>query len=108
MSGLSGILKDKPWYNCLIPPSSVLTFLSKKYFLLKFAISGKGGRTSFISGLVKSPMNSGQYLKMTEIMFTMREVKPQLNNKKLFLQGWDGGRQLFFFPFAVLENETLP
>ena len=39
--GLSRVQADKTGYNYFIPPSSVLTLLSMKYFVLKFAISGK-------------------------------------------------------------------
>ena len=41
---------DKPWNNYFIPPLSVKTLLSMKYFkILKFAISGKGVLTLVIS-----------------------------------------------------------
>ena len=42
-SGLPPVQVDKPWYNFFIPPSSVSTLLSIKYFVHKFAISGKDG-----------------------------------------------------------------
>ena len=42
-SGLSPTEADKPWYNFIIPPSSVQTLLSMEPFVLKFAISGKDG-----------------------------------------------------------------
>ena len=41
-SGLSHVQADKPWCNYFIPFSSVYTLLSMKYFVLKFAFSGKG------------------------------------------------------------------
>ena len=40
-SGLSPVPADKLWYRYFMSPSSVQTLLSMKYFLLKFAISGK-------------------------------------------------------------------
>ena len=42
-SGLSSVQVVKPWYNYFIPPSSQYTLFSMKYFVLKFAISDKGG-----------------------------------------------------------------
>ena len=41
-NGLSPIHVDTPWYNYFIPPLSVQTLFSMKYFVLKFAISGNG------------------------------------------------------------------
>ena len=40
---LSPVRADKPGYNYFIPPLLVQTLLRMKYFMLKIAISGKGG-----------------------------------------------------------------
>ena len=42
-SGLSPVQADEPWYNYFIPLSSMWTLLRMKYFVLKFAITGKCG-----------------------------------------------------------------
>ena len=39
---LSTVQAGKPWFNYFILSSSVQTFLSMKYFVLTFEISGKG------------------------------------------------------------------
>ena len=44
--GLSPVHADKLWYNYSIPPSFVQTLFSMKYFVLKFAIFGKGYATT--------------------------------------------------------------
>ena len=41
-NGLSPIQADNLWYIYFIPPSSLRTLLSMKYFLQKFAIADKG------------------------------------------------------------------
>ena len=43
LARLSPVQADKPWYNYFIPHSLMYNFLSMKYFVLKFAIPGKGG-----------------------------------------------------------------
>ena len=45
-SGLFPAQVGKPWYNYFI--SSSVYFLSMKYFVLKFMISGKGGTFFFL------------------------------------------------------------
>ena len=47
--GYSLVQADKPWYNYFIPPSTVHTLLSMKYFVLNFAIAGKGSIFSITS-----------------------------------------------------------
>ena len=39
VSGLSRVQADKLWYSYFIPPSSMYTLLSMKYFMLNLAIS---------------------------------------------------------------------
>ena len=55
---------DSPWYNFFIPPSSVLTLISVKYIVLKFAISGK-----VTGGLVFG------YRKITTVSITQSQYK---------------------------------
>ena len=56
-SEVSPIQVDKPWYHYFIPPSSVQTLLSMKYFVLKFAIPGKGGKNhKLILSIVNFPV----------------------------------------------------
>ena len=43
MSGLSPVQADKQLYNFSILPLPVQTLIRVKYFVLKFAISSKGG-----------------------------------------------------------------
>ena len=42
-SGLSLVQADESWYHYFIPLSSVHTLLSMKFFVLKYAMSGKSG-----------------------------------------------------------------
>ena len=45
MSGLSPVQADKPWYISFM---LVITLLNMKYFVLKYAISGKVGKVEDI------------------------------------------------------------
>ena len=47
---MAPVQADKPWYDYFIPLSSVLTLLSMEYFVLQFAISGKGSVKDLLCG----------------------------------------------------------
>ena len=70
-SDLSPVQAEKPWYNCSVPAASVQTWLSMKYFVLKFACFGKS-RHDVSSG--------GEILGLYRYGFTIFEEKNLKNS----------------------------
>ena len=84
-SGLSPLQVNKLWYNYFIQTLSVYTLNSVKYFVLKFAIFGKGG-----------------------IFFSSLEL-PKYLNQPHDIKLWDGVFRSKIIPKLELsENLTVP